>query len=71
MNLEYYIEHKKLYPISILPGLKGKQKEKLMENNILTIKDLLANKPETIGNYIAADQDLVRKLFTEAEMLFT
>jgi hypothetical protein len=71
MNLEHYIEQKKLYPISILPSLKDKQKDKLLENNILTIQDLLSNNLESICNYISADQNLVRKLFIEAEMLFT
>lgn len=68
-NLEYYIENKKLYPISILPRLRSHQKDLLFQNEILTIKDLLETKPETIGNYISANQEIVKKLFAEAEML--
>ena len=70
-NLEYYIENKKLYPVTILPGLRSKQKEKLLENDVLTIKDMLGFKPQIIGNYLNAGPELVNRIFMEAEMLYS
>ncbi|MDD3520473.1 MAG: restriction endonuclease [Actinomycetota bacterium] len=70
-NLEYYIENKKLYPVTILPGLKLKQKEALLDSDILTIKDLLGAKPGTIGNYINAGNEFIDRIFLEAETLYT
>ncbi len=70
-NLEYYIENKKLYPVSILPGLKLRQKEKLLDNDILTIKDMLEIKPEKIGSFIGAGSELVNRIFMEAELLYS
>lgn len=70
-NLEYYIENKKLYPVTILPGLRLKQKEKLLDNDVLTIKDLLGTQSEIIGNYINAGNEFVSRIFMEAEMLYS
>ncbi|MCG9479506.1 MAG: restriction endonuclease [Actinomycetia bacterium] len=68
-NLEYYIEAKKLYPVSILPGLKKKKRYKLFENEIYTIQDLLKNKPEFISNLLGLDKDSCNRLFARAAML--
>jgi hypothetical protein len=70
-NLEYYIESKKLYPISILPGLKEYQKNKLFDNDIFTIQDFLNNTPDLIAKKISADQLAANKLFAEAALLLT
>lgn len=58
-NLEYYIEYKKLYPISILPELKKKEKQKLFESNIYTIQDFLKTPPSIIAEILSTDQDTV------------
>lgn len=70
-NLEYYIENKKLYPVTILPGLRLKQKEKLLDNDILTIKDMLEIRPEKIGSYINESSEFVSRIFMEAELLYS
>ncbi len=41
-SLQFYIESKKLYPVTILSTLSKNHKEKLFENNILTIKELVS-----------------------------
>ena len=68
-NLEYYIENKKLYPVSILHGLNKKQKEILFENNIITIQDLLELTPDSLARMIHTNSANAQKLFTQAEML--
>lgn len=70
-NLEYYIENKKLYPVTILPGLKPKQKEKLLDNDILTIKDMLEIGSEKIVGCINESSDFVSRIFMEAELLYS
>ena len=68
-NLEYYIENKKLYPVSILHGLNKKQKEILFENIIITIQDLLKLTPDSLARIIHTNFANAQKLFTQAEML--
>jgi hypothetical protein len=40
-GLEYLVEEKALYPVTILPSLKGYMKEVLVENQIMLVKDFL------------------------------
>ncbi len=68
-NLEYYIENKKLYPISILPGLKNNHKIKLFENDILTVKDLMDNSPKSIEKLLSINKSASERLFARAAML--
>jgi len=68
-NLEYYIENKKLYPVSILHGLNKKQKEILFENSIITIQDLLELNPDSLASTINTNIINAQKLFMQAEML--
>ena len=70
-NLEYYIENKKLYPVTILPGLKRVHKENLLKNDILTIKDLLNAQPEIIAGFTGTNKDFVLKIFDEAKRLYS
>ena len=70
-NLEYYIESKGIYPVSILPGLKPHQKIKLFEKGIYTIQDLLENNPDAIASYLGINTEITGKIFANAAMLFT
>lgn len=70
-NLEYYIESKKLYPVSILPGLGDLQKDKLFENKIYSIQDLLEEPQDTIEKLVNLDITAVRKLYAEAALLLS
>ncbi len=70
-NLEYHIESKKLYPVSILSDLKEYQKNKLFDNDILTIQDLLKNTPDSIAKDISTNQLTANRLFAEAALLLS
>lgn len=68
-NLEYYIENKRLYPISILDGLNNQQKNILYDNGIITVKDLINYGVENTGKLLKAKPVDVNKLFLQARML--
>ena len=66
-NLEYYIE--KLYPVSVLPGLKKVNKERLFENNIFTVKDLLKQSSSMIQELLSIDKSAADMLLAKAAMI--
>lgn len=68
-NLEYYIEKKKLYPVSVLPGLKKVNKERLFENNIFTVKDLLKQSSSMIQELLSIDKSAADMLLAKAAMI--
>ena len=68
-NLEYYIENKKLYPISILNGLKPMHKEILFKNNTITIQDFLEFTPASLATTIHSNTALANYLFEQVHML--
>jgi hypothetical protein len=68
-NLEYYIENKKLYPISILNGLSSWQKNTFYENEIITVRDLLKYNAGDIEKLIKIKKDNAEKLFIQTMML--
>ena len=70
-NLEYYIESKKIYPVSILPDLRPHQKMELFRKEIYTIQGLLENTPEAIMGYLDISREVTDKLFSDAAMLFS
>lgn len=68
-NLEYYIEDKKLYPVSILAGLNNQQKNILFDNNIITIQDLLTNNPNNLSKLLNTDLFKIHKFLGDAKLL--
>ena len=70
-NLQYFIENKKLYPVSILSNLTNQQKIVLFDKEIITIQDLLKNTPESIMEYINTSSDKANRLFEQAKLLLT
>jgi len=68
-NLEYFIENKKLYPISILQGLNNQQKIILFNQNTITIQDFLEYTPDSIARTIHVSPVFAHRLFEQAEML--
>lgn len=70
-NLEYYIESKKIYPVSILPDLKPHQKMGLFKKGIYTIQDLLENTPESVMDYLGISREVTDKIFRDAAGLFS
>lgn len=69
-NLEYYIENKKLYPVTILPELKRNHKQKLLQNDVLTIRDILKTQPQVIASFIHSDEDFANKVIESAKKLY-
>lgn len=70
-NLEYFIENKKLYPVSILQGLNNQQKIILFNQNTITIQDLLEYTPDSIARTIHISPVFAHRLFEQAEMLLS
>ncbi len=70
-NLEYFIENKKLYPVSILQGLNNQQKIILFNQNTITIQDFLEYTPDSIARTIHTSPVFVHRLFEQAEMLLS
>jgi hypothetical protein len=68
-NLQYYVEHKKLYPVSILPGINKKNSLKLFSSGIITVQDLVSLDAEEIMELLSIDQNLTSKIIEEAELL--
>lgn len=70
-NLEYFIENKRLYPVSILQGLNNQQKTILFNQDTITIKDFLEYTPDSIARTIHTNSIFANRLFEQAEMLLS
>lgn len=68
-NLEYFIETKYLYPVSILSKLSGRDKDKLYDNDVITIKDLDFIGEENLKTLIGASKQKVSQVFDEVNLL--
>ena len=68
-SLQFYIESKKIYPVTILSTLSKNHKEKLFENNILTIKELISFQIEDLMELLSLDHDYAAKILDEISLL--
>ena len=68
-NLQYYIENKKLYPISILPSINKNHQEKLFESGIILIQELIAMDAEEIMKQLSIDCTKTAEILNEIELL--
>ena len=68
-SLQFYIESKKLYPITILSTLSKNHKRKLFEKNILTIKELLALQIGDLIGFLSLDDNYAAKVLDEISLL--
>ncbi len=68
-NLQYFIESKKLYPISILPTINKKQKEILLDSGIILIKELESYKTDDLARLIHVNNWQASKILNEARTL--
>ena len=68
-NLQYYIEGKKLYPISILTSLKKKQKEVLFNSDILLVQELVALDGQDIMRMLSINDHIAYKILDEIDLL--
>lgn len=70
-SLEYLIEKKKLYPITVLPALTRRSKEVLVSNNLMLVKDLLRYSLSELTHLIGLRPDSAKGLKDQAERLGT
>ncbi len=68
-NLQYFIESKKLYPISILSTISEKQKERLFDSNIILVKELLNFKIDSLVEFLSIDYQKAEKIFNELKII--
>jgi hypothetical protein len=68
-NLQYFIETKNLYPISILSTITEKQKDKLFDYDIIMVKELVDISIDKLTDLIEADHDAVLKILNEASII--
>ena len=68
-SLQFYIESKKLYPVTILSTLSENQKRILFDKNILTIKELIAFQIEDLMELLSLDGDHAAKILDEISLL--
>lgn len=69
-NLQYYIESKKLYPVSILPVVTEKQKERLFSSNIILVKDLLNFEIDSLARILSINHNKVERILDEVKLLY-
>jgi hypothetical protein len=68
-NLQYFIETKNLYPISILSTITERQKDKLFDYNIILVKELVDCNIDKLTNVIGTDHGAVLKILNEASII--
>ena len=68
-NLQYYVEHKRLYPVSIIPGINKKNRIKLFTSDIITVQDLIALEAEDIMRLLSTDRKQTAKILDEVSLL--
>lgn len=69
-SLEYLIEKKGLYPITILPLLPRYAKERLAQKRIMLAKDLLKYSTNDLVRIVGLRSNIVRKLQEETKELY-
>ncbi len=68
-NLQYFIETKKLYPISILSTINKKQKEILLDSGIILVKELESYGADDLTGLIHVNHWHASKILNEARIL--
>ncbi len=68
-GLEYLIEKEKLYPITILPSLKGRLKEIFVSEKIMLAKDALKINPQRFAKKFRISAQRFYPLIKEAKIL--
>lgn len=68
-NLQYYVEHKRIYPVSILPSINKKNRNKLFASDIITVQDLVALDAGRIMELLSIDKKQTAGILEELELL--
>jgi len=66
-GIDWFIEHKKLYPVTILRSVTTKERNSLYKYGILTLQQLISTTPTETG----LDDDRIEKLIAETHRVFT
>lgn len=69
-SLEYLIEKKGLYPITVLPGMTKYAKEKLAQQKIMLAKDLLKYSVSDLIRITGLQPNIARKIQEEVKQLY-
>lgn len=68
-NLQYFIETKKLYPISILSTITEKQRDILFDSDIILAKELGSYKVGSLAELISVSQPEASKILNEVNII--
>lgn len=68
-NLEYYIETKNLYPVSIITRLSDRQKDKLYDSDVVTIKDIDFLGPDNFMRLLEIDKQKTDEVFAQIRLI--
>lgn len=68
-SLQFYIESRKLYPVTILSSLSHSHKRILFEKNILTIKEMISYEIEDLMEILSLDYDHAANILDEINLL--
>jgi hypothetical protein len=68
-NLQYFIENKKLYPVTILSTISEPQKNILFNAGILMVNELSGYQINDLANLLSIDKDASNRILNEANML--
>ena len=68
-NLQYYVEHKRIYPVSIIPSINKKNTHKLFASDIITVQDLIALDAGDIMKLLSIDDRQTAKILDDLELL--
>ena len=68
-NLQYYIENKRLYPISIIPSINKRHREMLFDSDIILVQEFIAIGAERIMKTLSIDKNTTSQMLDEIDML--
>jgi len=68
-SLEYYIESKKLYPVTVLTTMNNFLNRRFREEGLVLIQDLIKFTPQSLANKFYMKEGLANRLIQEAESL--
>jgi hypothetical protein len=68
-NLQYFIENKKLYPVTILSTISGPQKNILFNAGILMVNELSGYQINDLASLLSINKDASNIILNEANML--
>lgn len=68
-NLQDFVEDPKMYPITILPGLSGEDKRRLLEGDIVVCTDLLHAKKEDLEKNFSINSERLAEAIASASVI--